>query len=263
MPELPEVECIAVTLRAALSGQRIRRVRCLSPLAADGHPEALARAVEGRRIRTVRRRGKFILLELDPGLVTIHLRMTGRLTWNGAVGAHTRAVVEMDGGRLVLDDVRQFARLSYEEAAPPAVARLGPEPFELTSEQFRARLRGRRGAVKPLLLNQRFLAGLGNIYVDEALYRAGIHPLARAGQLGAGRAGRLQKAIVEVLAEAIEAGGSSISDYADGLGRKGSFQLRHQVYGKAGAPCPRCGAEIRRIVVGQRGTHYCPRCQPR
>jgi formamidopyrimidine-DNA glycosylase len=143
------------------------------------------------------------------------------------------------------------------------VGRLGPEPFNLSAAAFAARLRARRGAVKPLLLNQSFLAGLGNIYADEALHRAGIHPLARASRIGAARATNLHAAIVEVLSEAIAAGGSSISDYADAEGRQGSFQRSHRVYGRCGEPCPNCGGAIRRIVAAQRSAHFCPACQRR
>jgi len=144
---------------------------------------------------------------------------------------------------------------------PERLARLGPDAFEISAEEFAARLKDRRGSIKPLLLNQRFLRGLGNIYCDEALFRAGIHPLAVAARLSRARVGRLHAAIQEVLGEAIASGGSSISDYVDAEGRRGWFQMQHRVYGKEGEPCPSCGAPIRRIVVAQRGTHYCPRCQ--
>ncbi len=261
MPELPEVECIARSLRPRLENRRILGVEFRSALAAGGRPADLARFLAGRRICRVFRRGKFLLLELEGGLCAIHLRMTGRLVWQGAEGPHTRAVLELENGRLVLDDIRQFARIHAGERAPEAVSRLGPEPLELAAAEFRQRLSGRRGRIKPLLLDQRFLAGLGNIYADEALHRAGIHPLAPANRLGGRRAERLHRAIVDVLEEAIAAGGSSISDYVDGAGRQGSFQQRHRVYGREGLPCPGCGAAVRRIVVAQRGTWFCPRCQ--
>ncbi len=261
MPELPEVECIVRSLRPWLEGSRFTRVDFLSPLAAGGDPDRISRFLAGRRIGAVLRRGKFILLELDPGFCAIHLRMTGRLLWNGAPGPHTRAVFALNSGRLLLDDIRQFARVYAGPALPEPVARLGPEPFDLTPTEFRRRLRSRRGRIKPLLLDQRFLAGLGNIYADEALHRARVHPLQPAARLPAHRADTLHAAIVEVLTEAIAAGGSSISDYVDGAGRPGGFQLLHRVYGREGEPCPRCGEPVRRIAVAQRGTHYCPRCQ--
>lgn len=261
MPELPEAECIVRSLRPWLEGSRFTAVHFLSPLAANGQPARLGRFLANRRIGAVRRRGKFILLELDHGFCAVHLRMTGRLLWNGAPGPHTRAVFELDRGRLLLDDIRQFARVYAGQTLPRPVAQLGPEPFELVPAEFAARTLGRRGRIKPLLLDQRFLAGLGNIYVDEALHRARVHPLQPAARLSPKRAETLHAAILEVLGEAIAAGGSSISDYVDGAGREGSFQLQHRVYGRQGQPCPACGATVRRIVVAQRGTHFCPRCQ--
>ncbi len=261
MPELPEAECIVRSLRPCLEGSRITRVRFLSPSAAAGSPDRICRFLAGRRIGAASRRGKFILLALDTGFCAVHLRMTGRLLWQGVQGPHTRAVFELDRGRLLLDDIRRFARVYSGHALPEPVARLGPEPFDLTPEEFRHRLRSRRGRIKPLLLDQRFLAGLGNIYADEALHRARIHPLQPAARLSDKRAESLRAAIVTVLQEAISAGGSSISDYVDAAGRKGAFQLQHRVYGKQGQPCPVCGATVRRIVVAQRGAHFCPRCQ--
>ncbi len=261
MPELPEVECIVRSLRPHLEGRRIAAAAFRSPLAAGGRLAEILQFLAGRSIRAVRRRGKFILLELEGGFCAIHLRMTGRLVWNGAEGPYTRAVFTLESGRLVLDDIRQFARVSAGAALPEAVERLGPEPFDLTASEFARRLRTRRGRLKPLLLDQGFLAGLGNIYADEALHRARIHPLQPASRLSVRGVETLHAAIVEVLEEAIAAGGSSISDYVDGAGREGAFQLFHRVYGREGEPCPRCGAAVRRIAVAQRGTHYCPRCQ--
>ncbi len=261
MPELPEVECIARSLRPYLEGHCIRRVEFRSPLAAGGRPAELALWLAGRRIGAVRRRGKYLILELGGGVCAIHLRMTGRLVWEGAEGRHTRAVIELDNGRLLLDDPRQFGRIWAGEQAPAPLAALGPEPWELSAAEFCARLGRRRGRIKPLLLDQRFLAGLGNIYADEALHRARIHPLTPAGLLSARRKARLHAAILQVLGEAIEAGGSSISDYVDGTGRQGAYQLRHRVYGREGLPCPDCGTPVRRMAVAQRGTWFCPRCQ--
>ncbi|MEJ5368911.1 MAG: bifunctional DNA-formamidopyrimidine glycosylase/DNA-(apurinic or apyrimidinic site) lyase [Bryobacteraceae bacterium] len=263
MPELPEVECIARTLRPHLEGACLRRVRILSPSAAAGGAGQLEGFLRDRRILGVRRRGKFLLLEMGGGFCAIHLRMTGKLVWNRDPGHYTRAVFELDNGRLLLDDIRRFARIYGGSALPEPLARLGPEPLEITSGEFRLRLAGRRGRIKPLLLDQRFLAGLGNIYADEALHRAGLHPLTPAHLISGRRAEALLASIVEVLREAIEAGGSSISDYVDGEGRSGRFQLSHRVYGREGKPCPTCGAPVRRIVVAQRGTHFCPRCQRR
>ena len=262
MPELPEVECIVRSLRPWLEGRRLEAIEIRSPLAAAGNPGPLRRVLAGRRVEAVRRRGKFILFDLDEGVCAIHLRMTGRLLWQGEEGPYTRAVIRFAHGRLLLDDTRQFARIYASPELPEPVARLGPEPFELPAAEFCSRLRARRGRIKPLLLDQRFLAGLGNIYADESLHRARIHPLQPAATLSSRRAERLHNAILAVLEEAIAAGGSSISDYVDGEGRSGRFQLLHRVYGREGQPCPACGTAVRRIVAAQRGTWFCPRCQP-
>lgn len=259
MPELPEVECVRRSLVPLLEGRRLEHVELLSSRVAPA-PEELTR-LAGSRVETLARRGKYLLFLMDAGCCAIHLRMTGRLVWNSGQGPYTRAVFHFAHGRLVLDDIRQFARIEAGPGLPPSVLTLGPEPFHLTAEQFAARLRSRRGRLKPLLLNQRFLAGLGNIYADEALHRAGLHPLALAARISRRRAEALHEAIVQILEEAVAAGGSSISDYVDGAGRAGLFQLRHRVYGRAGQPCPTCGTAVRRIIAGQRGTHFCPRCQ--
>jgi formamidopyrimidine-DNA glycosylase len=262
MPELPEVETVVRTVTPRLLGRRIRAARFYSRLVLRGDAVRTAARLKGRRIDAVGRHGKFIVVTLSGGLtLTIHLGMTGGLLWNAEPGPHARAVFDLDGGRLVYDDPRQFGRIELGEALPERAARLGPDALEIGADEFRARLGARHGRIKPLLLNQAFLRGLGNIYADEALFGARIHPLAIASRLGPARVARLHGAIQKVLRAAVEAGGSSISDYVDAEGRAGSFQVRHRVYGKEGAPCSRCGTAIRRIVVGQRGTHYCPQCQ--
>lgn len=258
MPELPEVETIVRALAPRLAGRRILEARFFSRLVCR---EPIEDRVEGRRIVSVRRHGKFVVLELDDGCLAIHLGMTGKLLIAGERGTYTRAIFTLDDGVLAYDDVRQFGRIDWSEKLPGRVARLGPDPLEVGFDDFLAGLRRRNSRIKPLLLNQAFLRGLGNIYTDEALFRAGIHPRALASRLSRARAHRLYEAIREVLALAIENRGSSVSDYVDAEGRRGSFQTLHQVYGKEGRPCSRCGTPIRRIVVAQRGTHYCPRCQ--
>jgi formamidopyrimidine-DNA glycosylase len=193
----------------------------------------------------------------------MHLGMTGRLLLGGESGKHTHAILTFDRGTLLYDDSRQFGCIELSEEFPRRVARLGPEPLEIAVEEFVAGLKKRQTAIKSLLLNQTFVRGIGNIYADEALFRAGIHPLAKASRIRADRAHRLHQAIVAVLTEAIAAGGSSISDYVDGQGRKGFFQVSHRVYQRAGEPCVVCGTPIRRVVVAQRSSHFCPRCQKR
>ena len=262
MPELPEVETITRALKPRLTGRRITAAefRCLRVLRGD--PDATAREIAGRKIVSVRRHGKFILMQLDRGkYFTVHLGMTGKLLSGGEPGRHTHAVITLDRGVLLYDDPRQFGRLELSNTVPGRVEKLGPEPLEVSFDEFVAGARGRKTPIKALLLNQSFLRGIGNIYADEALFRAGIHPRTTAGRLRKERLLRLHGAIVQVLTEAIEAGGSSISDYVDADGRKGFFQFSHRVYQRTGEPCLTCGASIRRILVAQRGTHYCPRCQ--
>lgn len=262
MPELPEVETIRRTLAPLLVGRRIEAARFLSPLAAGGRPAELGERLAGARIVACERLGKHLLVRLDHGTLGIHLRMTGKLLWNAVPGPYARALLELDRGCVVFDDVRQFGRMRWW---PPGTnpPELGPDALMLTLSEFAARLRGRRGRIKPLLLNQAVIAGIGNIYADEALFRAGIHPLAQTSRLSPRRVARLHQAIAGVLEEALEAGGSSVSDYLDARGERGSFQESHQVYGRAGEPCTQCGQPVRRIVVAQRGTHFCARCQPR
>lgn len=221
-----------------------------------GAPEPL---LAGHTVLDVARHGKHILVRFDHGTLAIHLGMTGKLLIDGAVTPYLRAEFVMDGCRLLFDDIRQFGRMAWGETLPENVARLGPDPLEISAEAFVQRLRGKRGRVKAVLLNQVFLRGLGNIYVDEALFRAKVHPLAEA--LSRKRSIALHRAIVEVLQESIASGGSSISDYVDTEGRKGSFQERHRVYGREGEACVVCGCSVERIVVAQRGTHFCPNCQ--
>lgn len=256
MPELPEAETIARTLAPHVEGRRVRLIRFLAPRARRGPIPLLA----GCRLRRCRRVGKQVALELDCGLLLVKLGMTGSLRWRGSAGAYTRAVIELDEGWITFDDIRQFGSIGW---APEYPHSLGPDPLELSEAEFRARLARRSARIKALLLDQRFLRGLGNIYADEILFAAAIHPLAPARSLGSERAGRLYRTMRDVLERAIAAGGSSISNYVDADGRPGSFQRFHQVYGRAGQSCPRCGGTIARIVVAQRGTHFCPRCQRR
>ncbi|MEZ5402594.1 MAG: bifunctional DNA-formamidopyrimidine glycosylase/DNA-(apurinic or apyrimidinic site) lyase [Bryobacteraceae bacterium] len=254
MPELPEAETIVRTLRPLAEGRAIVAVEFLAPRVSRDDPSALA----GRRILAVSRYGKQILLELDRGCLLVKLGMTGKLLAGGALTPYTRAVLTLDRGVLLFDDVRQFGSLTLLPAPPAA---LGPDPLEITASEFAARLRGRDTQVKRALLDQKFLRGVGNIYCDEALFRAGIHPKARTRRLSRARAEALHDALAALLRLAIEYRGSSVSDYVDAAGERGGFQQLHQVYGKEGESCVRCGAPVRRIVFAQRGTHYCPKCQ--
>jgi formamidopyrimidine-DNA glycosylase len=187
--------------------------------------------------------------------------MTGKLLWNGTRTKYARAILELDNGTLIFDDVRQFGRVEYYPEIPDFLARTGPDALTVTAHEFLARLKRHSGHIKPLLLNQSFIGGVGNIYADESLFAAGIHPRARANRISKARAEDLHRHIVAILKLAIQHRGSSISNYVDADGACGNYQLQHNVYGRTGEPCPRCGKPIRRIVLGQRGTHYCPRCQ--
>jgi formamidopyrimidine-DNA glycosylase len=264
MPELPEVETVARSI-AGLVGRRIvsaefRSLRILR----GGDPDSMAAGLAGRRIAGVKRYGKFLVIPLEGGgYVLIHLGMTGRLLLGGPVGKHTHVVLTLDEGVLLFDDSRQFGSFQVSDEFPARVARLGPEPLEISLDAFTAELKRHKTRVKSLLLNQRFLRGVGNIYADEALFRAGIHPQAIAGRLRGDRPRKLYESLRTVLREAIEAGGSSISDYVDAQGRKGFFQFSHRVYQRTGEPCVSCGTAIRRVLVTQRSSHFCPKCQRR
>jgi formamidopyrimidine-DNA glycosylase len=263
VPELPEVETVARSI-ARVIGRRIISAEFRCPRVLRGDAGDMSAALTGKRIRAIRRRGKFIVLDLDGGgCFTVHLGMTGKLLLNGDVLKHTHAVLTLDRGVLRYEDPRQFGRLEVSKGLPDRVARLGPEPLEITLAEFAGRLRRRKARIKAVLLDQHFVRGMGNIYADEALFRAGIHPLAIAARLRPDRVKRLHAAMVEVLTEAIAKGGSSISDYVDADGRKGFFQMEHRVYQRTGEPCVTCGAPIRRTLVAQRGTHYCAKCQRR
>jgi formamidopyrimidine-DNA glycosylase len=264
MPELPEVETVTRSL-APLVGRRILTVEIRGARILRGaDPETVATQLEGRRITQVKRYGKFIVVTLGrSGYVVLHLGMTGRLLLGGEAGKHTHAILTLDKGVLLFDDSRQFGCLEFSQEFPARVARLGPEPLEISREEFALALKRHKVRIKALLLNQAFVRGIGNIYADESLFRAGIHPLALSHRLTADRAGRLHQAIAEVLSEAIAAGGSSISDYVDADGRKGFFQIQHRVYQRTAEPCVVCGAAIRRLLVVQRSSHFCARCQKR
>lgn len=257
MPELPEVETIVRDLVPLLAGRRVIAVEVVAGLVVKTGLDGLA----GNTIEQVHRHGKTVVLRCTGGVLTIHLGMTGKLLVNGLRTPYTRVAFALDDGVLLYDDIRQFGRVHWGAALPAHLAELGPDPLEIDPDEFLARLKSRRGAVKPVLLDQKFLRGIGNIYADECLYRAGIHPKARAACLSRPRATALYEAIQHTLGFAIAQRGSSISDYVDASGERGGFQMYHQVYGKQGEPCTLCGHAIRRIVIAQRGTHYCPKCQ--
>lgn len=256
MPELPEAETIVRSLRPHVESRRILAAEFHARRVSKDDPALLA----GRLVQSVGRYGKQILLQLDRGYLLVKLGMTGSLLWGSEPSPYTRALLEFEHGHVCFDDIRQFGSLHLLASPPTAY---GPDPFEISALDFAARLRQRNTEVKKLLLDQSFVRGIGNIYADEALFRAGIHPLARSRTLRPARAAALHTVTVELLTTAIAHRGSSISDYVDAAGEKGSFQQLHQVYGREGLPCVRCEAPVRKIVVGQRGTHFCPQCQRR
>jgi formamidopyrimidine-DNA glycosylase len=265
MPELPEVETVMRSLRPYLDGRLIRSAAFRQLRVLRGDAQETARRLAGRKITRLERRGKFIMMHLGPGggIFTVHLGMTGKLLIGGEIGKHTHAIVQLDRGVLTYDDPRQFGRLEWSEGVPRSVAKLGPEPLLVEFEEFWKKLHGRKTRIKALLLDQKFLGGVGNIYADESLFRAGLHPLALASRISRTRARRLYDAVREVLSEAIAGRGSSVSNYVDAEGRQGIFQHSHRVYQRHGEPCLVCGRPVRRTLVAQRGTHFCPNCQKR
>lgn len=273
MPELPEVETISRDLRDKLSGHTIKRAEVFwdREIGYPSVPEFLE-FVRGRRIEGTARRAKFVVIRLsDNATLLTHLKMTGQLLYVGAAeppNRYTRVLLHLDRGKqLRFVDIRKFGRMYLVEADRlqdfPKIAELGPEPLEeaFTLAAFRALLKRRKGRIKPLLMNQGFLAGMGNIYVDEALFRSGIHPLRPSATLKPKDVAKLHQAIIDVLEESIANRGSSIDDYRDPAGQKGYHHVYLRVYGRTGEACLVCGTPIRKMVVGGRGTHFCPKCQ--
>ena len=268
MPELPEVESVRRTLAPALERRTITRVTFHWPRTCTGDAAATEQRLAGQRIERLDRHGKYLLLRLRKNgrdsLLVIHLRMTGNLLLGGARGPYTRATMTLDdGASVVFQDIRKFGRWQWSERLPPRLAALGPDPLEIDARAFAERLAGRKTRLKALLLDQEFLRGLGNIYADETLFRARLHPLRRAGGVGPRKARELHAAIREVLQGAIDAGGTSIRDYRDSRGAPGGYQHQIRIYGRGGKPCHTCGTPVRRVIVTQRSTHFCPRCQRR
>lgn len=271
MPELPEVETIVRALREggrggeALPGHQIEAVDVSWPRSvAQPSVEVFNQQITRQKIETITRRGKFIILHLEKQALLIHLRMSGDLRVE-TIGEqrlpHDRIRFFLSGGlSLIFHDPRKFGRVWLVNDWQKLLAGLGPEPLDeaFTTDELMQRLRLSRRRIKPLLLDQTFLAGLGNIYTDEALYMANIHPLAPAWKLSLEQATHLWEAIRSVLMEGIRRNGASI----DWVYRGGEFQNHFRVYQRAGRPCPKCGNPIQRMVVGQRGTYFCPVCQP-
>jgi formamidopyrimidine-DNA glycosylase len=273
MPELPEVETIARGLARRVSGDVIESIwlgRKPEPLKSSARQ--IAATLEHSRIATVRRMGKHIVFDLEQkqkktpprqAQWIVHLGMTGRLQVcepQADVLKHTHAILKLASGmELRFVDPRRFGRLSVARAGDFDAG--GIEPLEADLDRFVALIRGRKTPIKSALLNQKLLRGVGNIYADESLFRAGIRPRRRASTITRDQLAKLLASVKEVLKEAIALGGSSISDYVDANGEEGFFQLQHRVYGREGEPCLVCKTPINRIVIAGRSSHYCPKCQ--
>lgn len=273
VPELPEVETVRRTLTGLVRGKTIKSVEIRWPniIKRPAEPEEFARNLIGETIQSIGRRGKFLLFYLDHFVMVSHLRMEGKYGLHQAEDPddkHVHVVFTMtDGTQLRYRDVRKFGTMHLfhpgEEMRELPLSQLGPEPDdkEFTDAYLKERLMKTNRAVKTALLDQKAVVGLGNIYVDEALFRAGIHPETKANQLSAKKIKKLHEEIKNTLQEAIDAGGSTVRSYINSQGEIGMFQLRHFVYGKKDKPCKTCGTMISKIVVGGRGTHFCAKCQ--
>lgn len=286
MPELPEVETVARGLHQRVAGDTIESVWLGSkPQTMKSPPAEIAATLEHTRIDRVHRMGKHIVFELARNGVTralvpakgrrkamalgprsqwiVHLGMTGRMVVSDPsadIVKHTHAIVKLASGReLRFVDPRRFGRLSVASLGDFDAG--GVEPLEVEKERFVALFHGRKTPIKSALLNQKLLRGVGNIYADEALFRAGLRPRRRASTITRAQLERLHLAVKEVLKEAIALGGSSISDYVDIDGEEGSFQIQHRVYGREGEPCLVCKTPIKRVVIAGRSSYYCPKCQ--
>ncbi len=273
MPELPEVETIVNALRHGgrggkpVTGNIVESAQILwDKTLSEPSPGEFCAQISGRKVEEIFRRGKYVIFRLDAGFLLIHLRMSGDLRVDPSsstqVGDHDRFILNfVDGSRLVFNDTRKFGRVWLVDDPLKTLGKLGIEPFDpaLTPHVLFCNLQSKRKYIKSLLLDQSFIAGLGNIYTDESLYRAGIHPLRISSGLTETEAERLLYAIRDTLDEGIKHNGASI----DWVYRGGSFQNSFRVYQQTGKPCPVCGTTIERIVAGQRGTHYCPKCQPK
>ncbi|MBM3537522.1 MAG: bifunctional DNA-formamidopyrimidine glycosylase/DNA-(apurinic or apyrimidinic site) lyase [Alphaproteobacteria bacterium] len=272
MPELPEVETVVRGLRSQLVGLTITRVEQRRPDLREKFPARFAGRLQGRRIDSVERRAKYILIGLaDANLLVVHLGMTGQFVIGAkpnAIGPHDHVVITLDNDRVLrFNDVRRFGLMDIVPAAQLGSHKrfkgIGPEPLAdgFGGAVLEAAFKGRKGPIKAALLDQRNLAGIGNIYASEALYRARISPKRRTGTVTRERAALLATSIREVLEKAVAAGGSSARDYVNADGEQGYFQTEWVVYDREGKPCPSCRAPIKRIVQSGRSTFYCSKCQ--
>jgi formamidopyrimidine-DNA glycosylase len=268
MPELPEVQTVVNTLAPRIVSAKVLSVALLRPDIVTPRGAELQSRLVGKSIREVARRGKRIVITLDDAnRFYIHLGMSGRLTLEqpGAeVLKHTHLILRFEGFEVRFRDPRRFGGVWWLGDSPdPSHDTMGPEPLTMSANELAVRLSKTKRAIKNALLDQRVVAGLGNIYVDESLFAAGIHPLTRSDRLKEQQVRRLDSSIKRTLLKALEHRGSTLRDYVDAQGGRGAFQKLHNVYNRAGEPCRQCGKSIRRIVLGGRSTCFCPTCQPR
>lgn len=270
MPELPEVETIVRGLKRTVLGKKIRGIKIVPSRVLQNKPGYFKQNLIGLKIIGVERRGKNIILQLSSGnLLLIHLGMTGNLIYlkkPAPLKKHDHLNIEFsDKSQLRYNDPRKFGKFKLVKSSRieniKDLKNLGPEPLELSKADFVRLVQRRKGRIKSTLLNQKFIAGIGNIYADEVLFEAKIHPEEKPCNLSSNRLKKLHQAIQKILKKAIKSGGSSIDNYLDIEGRQGLFQLQHKVYGKKGESCPRCGIKIKRIVLNQRSSYFCPKCQ--
>ncbi|NQV14187.1 DNA-formamidopyrimidine glycosylase [bacterium] len=263
MPELPEVETVVQGLQNTIVGETIVDIEV--PWEKALQPDSAYDSLVGKTIQEVSRRAKFIIISLDKGVLVVHLRMTGKLT-PIAPEKHVTVIVHFRSGRsLYFQDMRKFGRMVYAEEAVELTGHLGPEPLSpnFTPPMFFNMLQSKKRRIKPLLLDQSFLAGMGNIYADEALFQAGIHPESIASSIPPKRAQLLHAAIQSILSASIIAQGTTVFNFSHGDNQSGTYQAALQVYGRKSEECLVCSTPIEKIKLGQRGTHFCPRCQPK
>lgn len=273
MPELPEVETIRRDLEKELVGKAVLDVTSSAPKVLQPSPQAVLKAIKGKKFEGFERKGKLLIVRLSGGkTLGIHLRLTGRLLIRkegDPPDEWQRVVIKLSGGKeLRFSDLRLFGYIKLfkdEKEVEEILSKLGPEPLskELDGEKFYEIIHRTSRPIKIALLDQKLISGIGNIYANEALFEAGVHPLTKANQLTKAQVASLYNAIEQVLKEGLEARGATIADemYRDAYGRRGGYEEKVRIYQQAGKPCPKCGAEIRYLKVGQRGTFVCPKCQ--
>jgi formamidopyrimidine-DNA glycosylase len=269
MPELPEVETIVRDLNSALNGQIVKNAGFLNTYIKESGETPSESSLCGHRLLTIERRGKNMIFRFENDLsMVVHLKMTGRLLFEKLPpreNKHLHFQIEFDIANLYFYDVRKFGRIGIYNSSGlskhPRLSKLGPEPFDLTPARFVELFKGRNKPIKIALMDQEIIAGIGNIYADESLFAAGIRPNLKAAKIKTDRLKILHKSVIKILNKAIDNRGSSVDDYLDGFGKSGKFQNLLNVYGRTGEKCKKCNSAIKRIVLGGRSTHYCPRCQ--